>query len=203
MGLRPASLRLAAAPLLLALGCSYTSQYTAPADGRVRPVWHDDRVLVEPSGAAPSAECSRAALDLTRTDVLRQPKEYGVVRREAYWVPRYFGPPIVVAAGLGPVLPRPPLFVPVLVPLRPGVAVVGAAPALRLGSGGGDSGKALALLAVIALVVLPVVDVVLAAAPAESVSASAQAIDQVNALNDLMRSDGTPCSYYSPPGGAP
>jgi hypothetical protein len=213
MGLRRAWLRPSVLPLLLAAACGYTSEYAPPADGRVRPVWRENRVVVEPSGAAPSAECLRAALELTGTDIVRQPREYGVVRREpgGYWTPRFYGAPIViVAAGLAPIMPRPPIFLPVLAPalVRPGVGFIGSGPVpgLRLGSGG-DSGKALAFLAIIALVVLPIVDIAVAAAPAESVGATAQAIDQVNALNDLMRSPENPCAYYEPPaapaGGAP
>lgn len=132
----------------------------------------------------------------------------------AFWVPLWWGlpPPPPLAPGIAPPLPSPPLFVaphvarrhslaPVgglTVPVRPGVGV--GAPGVRVSGGGssssgsGDLGKALAYLVIVALVVMPIVDVALAVAPAESVSASVRGIDQANALIDLVRVPGSPCS---------
>ncbi|MCS6914427.1 MAG: hypothetical protein RMK29_01010 [Myxococcales bacterium] len=194
---------------LLLVGCGYTSEYVPPQDGRARPVWRDNNVILAPPPGV-SAACWQAVLDLTRTNVVRQPRELGTVRRhrERFWTPRYYGPPIVVITpGVAPLLPRPPLFVPLLPPpiLRPGLGLAAplAMPGLHLSSGGQDPGRALVVLAALALLVLPAVDVALAVAPAESPTRSSQAIDQTNALNDLMRSPGNPCSYpYLDPGGA-
>jgi hypothetical protein len=196
------------AALVFTSACGYTSQYVAPQDGRVRPVWQENKIVVEPSGAPLSAACLNAAMAETNTEFVRAAKGSGYeVRRSGYWVPRYYGPPIVVAtAGVAPALPHPPVFLPSLVvasALRPrlgGVSVIpGPVPIIRIpggSSGGGkDGGYVLLVLAVLALTVLPVIDLALAIAPAESAGRSAQAIDQVNALNDLMRMTGSPCSY--------
>lgn len=206
-------MRPAACLALFAACCGYTSEYVAPADGRPRAVWHDNKVVVERAGAPASSQCASDISQITDTTTLRERRPQ--VRRPegGYWVPSYYGPPIVVVSrGMAPILPHPPVFLPSLLGVRPGVALVGPlpVPVLRVGgisagsrSGSGDLGKAAVVLAVVALVVLPAVDLGLAIAPAESAGPSAQAIDQVNAWNDLLRSPGTSCSYDQAAGGAP
>jgi hypothetical protein len=208
-------MRLAPCLALLAVGCGYTSEYVAPADGRPRAVWHDNKVVVERAGAPASSQCAADIGQLTDTSTLRERRPQ--VRRPegGYWVPTYYGPQIVVVSrGMAPILPHPPVFLPSLLGVRPGVAMIGPlpVPVLRVGGlgggsgsrgGSGDLGKAAVVLAVVALVVLPAVDLGLAIAPAESAGPSAQAIDQVNAWNDLLRSPGTACSYDQAAGGAP
>ena len=74
-----------------------------------------------------------------------------------------------------------------------------------LGSGK-DAGAILVVLAVIAVTALPVVALGLAASMPESSRKSSNAIDMVNAYNDLARLDGTPCTpppYYVPDGFPP
>lgn len=198
--------RIVAAALALALpaaGCGYNSEYTPPLDGRARAVWRSNNVVLEPAGAPMPPSCTQEVMNLSATGRLRVPPEYA---RPAggYWTPRYYGPSIVVVApGIVPVFP-PPLFLPTAFVAAPH-PVAPAAPVLGLGGlggGGGDSGKALAVLAVIALIVLPAVDIGLAAARPESPERSSQAIDQVNAFNDLSRTPGSPCSYEALAGGA-
>ncbi len=71
----------------------------------------------------------------------------------------------------------------------------GAGVAVRGGGGGGSGGNdALTKLAIIALIVLPAVAIGLAVANPESSSSSSQAIDQVNAYNDLVRSGQSACA---------
>ncbi len=167
-----------------AIGCSYESQYLAPQDGRPRAVWQRDRVVVEAAGAQLSPDCLAELhgivpyeeLQLGEPRLLPQPGPRRKFRLHAeFWIPVYVG--ILVAP------PPPHLLPPLLPPLLPRV------------SGERYDDRALMLLATLSLLVLPAVDVALAAAPAESAS-SAQAIDQVNALNDLMRSPESNCRYY-------
>jgi hypothetical protein len=177
--------RLLAALLACSLAdCGYQSQYAPPNDGRARVLWHDDHLINNVATMAPSDECHRA------TWWLRNPNEEPSDRRlsiaPVVWVPRYYGADIVVITpGVPPAFPRPLLF-------SPSLAVAQAAsrsvPKLSLDK------ELAAILLVIAVVVLPVVDVTFAALRPESDSRSADAIDEVNAFNDLARSAGTPCS---------
>ena len=70
------------------------------------------------------------------------------------------------------------------------------------GSGGaprisGDSGKMWAILAAVALVIMPAVALGLALSRPEDSDTNAEAIDQVNAYNDLLRSAGSPCATWA------
>lgn len=124
-----------------------------------------------------------------------------------YWTPRYYGSPIVIVTpGIAPLLGRPPIFSPSLFiarsVLRPGggfgggLRVGGGGSGGRSGGGSGNLGNAGLVLAALAIAVLPAIDIGLAAAHPESASQTSEAIDLVNAYNDLMRSGGSPCSPY-------
>ncbi len=188
-------------------GCSYPSQYVPIPDGRARVVWRDTDVAIDLTRPDASPEC----LTLVRAGglTLKAP--------DGYWVPRYYGPQLVVVEhGVPPLLPRPVLFSPSLElakviagPQRwsmwAGTGAHIAPPPVSGGgggvhiSGGGDSGKALVILAVIALVVLPTLDLALAIHRPESDGVAAQVTDQVNKYNDLARLPGTDCSYPEAP----
>jgi hypothetical protein len=193
-------------------GCAYESQYLAPLDGRARAVWQDNNVVVDLAGAPASAGCvdelrawsQKGTLRLKSGDLKRDtpiPPRLDVAPSVAFWVPVYFGPPLVAPAPLvPPVPPHPVSFSPSLALAG---AVSGSAPASgSTGGGGGGSGgdgKGIAeVLAVIALIILPALDIAIAAATPEN-DRSPEAIDQVNVYNDLARSGGTPCNYAAPP----
>jgi hypothetical protein len=54
--------------------------------------------------------------------------------------------------------------------------------------------KDLAILMIVAIAVLPIIDVTFSALRPEADADSADAVDGVNAYNDLARSAGNPCS---------
>jgi hypothetical protein len=186
---------------LVVSGCGYTSEYTPPLDGRARPVWKDNNVVMELSGGGLTSACANELVETTQYRRLRLAD--GELRLDGgYWAPRYYGPTIVVVTpGLAPPLPLPPLYVPRL-PVGAHTTIVAAPHAIvgagavkgGGGGGGGSGGDALAKLALIALVVLPAVAIGLALANPESAGASSQAIDQVNVYNDLVRSGQSSCS---------
>jgi hypothetical protein len=206
--------------LLGLAACGYSSQYVAPADGRPRAVWHEDHVVVDSANAPLDIGCLQQIGWISDTNKLHLVT--GELRMDAppppsgggaggvfavavvagFWAPRYYGPPIVVVRpGVAPILPVPPLFLPapvlhVPVPHPVGVGVAGpGGSGAHVGGGGGD-GKAWAILAALALVVMPAVAVGLAAARPEDSDKNAEAIDQVNVYNDLLRSPGSPCTTW-------
>lgn len=147
---------------------------------------------------------------------------YSVYRDgSGYWAPRYYGGPVVIVTpGIAPVLPRPPIFSPSLFIARSltaprfggggGVGSIhvsggGGGGSGRMSGGGGGSGggsgnigSAGLVLAALAIAVMPAIDIGLAAAHPESAGRTSEAIDLVNAYNDLMRSSGSPCSVDQP-----
>lgn len=208
-------MRTLALALALAAGCGYTSSYVAPTDGRPRAVWREDHVVVEPAGAPLGPACAAelgAMSGATRLHLVggelrldrfapRGVPVAPIVVAAVLWTPRYWGPPIVAPApGVAPLLPMPPLLLPPPVlalpggrptfagaPVPSGVASTGSGPDL------GDS-RALEVLAAVALVVLPAVALGLALSRPEDSDRNAEAVDQVNAWNDLLRTAGTPCA---------
>jgi hypothetical protein len=187
-------------------GCAYESAYVAPLDGRARLVWKGNDVVADLAGAPAGQACLEQLAAWSPSGHLRfssgdikleapRPDRLVVSPAVAFWVPIYFGAPIIAPApGIVPLLPQPVLFAPSLA--LPGVlgrsAVAGGA---AVGGGANlDLGKFAVALAVIALVVLPIVDISVAAEAPEG-SRSSEAIEQVNVFNDLARSAYTPCTY--------
>jgi hypothetical protein len=191
----------------LALGCAYTSHYTAPLDGRARPVWTGSGVAVELAGAPLTEACATqlgvygtdGRIHLLTGELKPAPLEPSarVTVAPIVWVPIYFGAPLVAVGGLPPPLPHPPLFSPSL--LGAG-ALVDAANARAPSSpaAGNDFARLGAIVAVIAIVVMPVIDVTVAVIPAENGDRAAESIDQANLYNDLARTPGSPCAYGAP-----
>jgi hypothetical protein len=173
-------MRFASSVLLLA-ACGYQSQYTAPADGRARVLWHDDHL----SNNLPplSDDCHQATWWLRHP--AEQPPDRRFSVRHDVWVPVYYGADLVVVTpGVPPLLARPVLFSPSLAVAQ---AVAHSTPKLSLDK------ELAAVLMIVAIVVLPVVDITFAALHPEADSRSADAVDEVNAYNDLARSGGNPC----------
>lgn len=206
-------MRLTFLPLLCAVaGCGYSSQYTAPTDGRPRAVWKSDHVALEAAGAPLSVACLQEIAAFTDSEALHlatgdfalapapRPNVAPFIVAAAIWTPRFYGPRIVVPRpGLAPIFPHPPLFLPprALVVPAPRPLAVGA-PAGGSGARIGDGdGRMWAILAAVALVVMPAVALGLALSRPEDSDTNAEAIDQVNVYNDLLRSAGSPCAAWT------
>ena len=150
---------------------------------------------------------------------LDAPSPYQMAAYQGEYVPRYYGPNIIVInPGIPPHLPRPPLFVPMLTrpgmpgpriapPVAGGVRMGGSSGGRIFGGGGGsgDAGKGLAVLAVVAIVVMPIISISLATVRPESEKQASAAIDAVNAYNDMLRGGHSPCDFDAAPeaGGSP
>jgi len=175
--------------LVLALaGCNYASDYRPPADGRARPLYKGDKVVM----VAPS--------ELPRCLEAGPPPpsyQYAVPRNAGgYYLPRSHHTHVPVAVVV--VAPGPPL-VPVPVP-------VGHRHHHGLASGGGvDSGDAgkymLAAMAVAALVAFPAVAIGLAMGNPEPEDEVAPAVDAVNRFNDEARERMAYCEAMAGPRG--
>src|SRR5438309_2001598 len=108
----------------LLAGCAYQSHYTAPLDGRARPVWTGSGVALELAGAPLSDACAaqlgvfgtEGRIHLLTGELKPMPIGDNDRVRVApiVWVPIYFGAPLVAVGGLPPPLPHPPLFAPSL-----------------------------------------------------------------------------------------
>jgi hypothetical protein len=164
----------ACAATFAAFGCNYTSDYRPPRDGRARPIYQDDTVVV----ATPALpfECG----------------PYGPGRP----VPgaRYVPAQVVLQAasrgsyGGGGVYLSGPIFV-------PGPHLHGSSGSVSSGGGSGDGGKLVAVaLAVAAIVAFPFIIVGLAAGNPEQEDAVASAIDSVNQYNDQLREQAAVCA---------
>lgn len=195
----------------LAGGCGYTSKYSPPPDGRARAVWRDNGVVVD-LVAAPTDACMGKVGRILGVDRLTLGASarswYPSTPSDGYWVPRYWGPRIVVVGPrLAPSMPLMPRFMPSPVTIAaPSVSKGfvttggggGGIGKMSLGSGGGggggkEMGAVLLVLAAVALAVLPAVDLGVALADPEDAKTSSKAIDQVNVYNDLARWQGSPC----------
>jgi hypothetical protein len=158
-------------------GCNYSSDYQPPRDGRARPIYDDDTVVMVP----PAVPFSCGPYG----------PQYEV--QGARWVPQQI---VLQAAsggsyGGGGVYISGPIFVP-----GPHVHASGAAFGSSSASGGGgDGGKLVAVaLAVAAIVAFPIIIVGLAVGNPEQEDAVASAIDSVNQYNDQLRERAAVCA---------
>lgn len=160
--------------VLLCAGCSYTSDYVPPRDGRARPIWQGDKVVI----AAP-AELPECASDEQPppTYVYEAPLDRG------YYVP----PATHTHVHVGVVIiGRPPLL-----PVLPGV------PGPTVPNLSGDGGKYVAvILAVGAIVAFPFIAMGLAMGHPEPEEEVANAIDGVNELKDVSRERMARCATW-------
>jgi len=175
-------------PLLLALtlggagGCSYTSEYTPPADGRARGVWKDDGLVM----VAPEA--------LPRCAHQMPPPPPGY----HYAVPLdgsgyYVAPRTHTHVHVGVVIIGPP-------PLHPPVPIV---PGSLGGSMDGESGKVmLVVMAIGAIVAFPFIAMGLALGHPEDEDEVAATVDRINEWNDEARERMAYC-YETMPQGPP
>jgi hypothetical protein len=191
--------RAVVAAALLGWGCGYSSQYVPPVDGRVRAVWREDNVVTSVPPFVIGDACERQLADLL---VGATPPADAAPR--TVWTPRYYGPDIlVVVPGVAPTLPAPPIFLSPSMMIaaaaarsaRPPSTTVSAPGVPRLHDKAPDgAGAFLIALGVIALLVMPALDLGLALDVPESQSRSSEAIDRVNAYNDLARTPGSACA---------
>ena len=208
----------------LVVGCTYTSQYVAPLDGRPRAVWADNHVVLDPAGAAISPGCAALLAwvspsndlhlidgdDLIGVDPapfvqLAVDLELDVATGRRFWVPRPTTRPL--AARGRPTLAYHSLTPPTIAPpaAHSGVPVrssggghaMGSASGTNVSGGAFNPSSLLAVLLIVAgitVVALPAVTFGLANSRPENSRANAEAIDQVNALNDWLRMPGSACA---------
>jgi hypothetical protein len=189
-------------------GCTYSSDYVPPQDGRARAVWARDKVVA----SLPAAE--ERCIDETLAVAAGRPEHVRVVGTRT--VVRG-GPSIVIWAPLpaghvytssGPRVhhvdavrtvatptPRPPPGGPVG---RPAGGGPRSSPQVPHGSGGSSGGADAAAIAaaaaVVVIVAMPAITLGLALSSPGDPKASAAATDRVSAYNDLARTQGSPCA---------
>lgn len=160
--MRPCSL------LLLALaGCSYTSAYTPPMDGRPRVVWKDGDVAADFAGGGLRPTCAEALAAAIEAGELTV---HGTRTRGAAELRDRL---LIHSVSVRPPPPEHPGY------LGVHLAYVGTSRS----SSGGSSGKAAEALAVALVLVLAPIDIYLALAPAESAGHASEVIDLVNGYN--------------------
>lgn len=192
-------------------GCgSYTSDYVPPKDGRARVVWVDDRAVASLPSEALGPGCSEAVRNMP-ADPAQYSTYYGGSSGVVYyrpWIRVRPAPLIIVSSGGASNAPRS-------VHRTPAAATVGGSSGGGSGSisgpggsssgksggsggggggGGGDLGKAAVVLAVVALLTLPIITLSLGLSRPEPEGDVANAIDDVNAYNDLARLPDSPCT---------
>jgi hypothetical protein len=192
----------------------YTSDYVPPKDGRARVLFHGERAVA----SLPPADtgCLRA--------IQESPAElppYLVGRgggggvTVVYWTPGLHVHASHARVRVQPAGAQRTLATPVARSVGGGSGPVGGGGVKSSGGGGGgvkssggsgtgfglgkgsggSSGKDLAVFAaVVVLLTLPVVALVMVASSPESGPDVADAMDRVNAYNDLARSPGSPCA---------
>jgi hypothetical protein len=179
--------RVVAAALSALTACGYTSEYVPPADWRVRPVYHENEiVVVGPAGPPVCPDEVSQQPPVGQSPIMR-------IDEQGYWAR---STPIQIG-----VLPHPHFVHPV------GHAHGGPHGAVVTGwsgaSGGGD--EALAILLALAILASSGVAVGLAADPAERSKSVAASIDLANQRNDQVRRKLTECATRPTPaqGAAP
>ncbi|MDI3291101.1 hypothetical protein [Polyangium sp. 15x6] len=189
-------------------GCgSYTSDYVPPQDGRARVLWDDDRVVASLPSEVSGPGCSEAIRNLP-ADPGQYSTYYGGSTGVVYyrpWIIVRRAPVVIVGSGGGSSATR-------TIHRTPAAPTVGGSSASISGpgggksgggksgggggggGGGGDLGKAAVVLAVVALLTLPIITLSLGLTRPEPEGDVANAIDEVNAYNDLARLPGSPCA---------
>lgn len=161
-------------------GCSYTSDYVPPKDGRARAIWRDDKAVVAAPAELPDCATKDQPPEGYRYDVPVDGSGY-------YYAPATTGHVHVGVIVIG----RPPLIFPHL----PGVDVGGSS---SIGSGGSTSGGEylVVVLAVGAIVAFPFIAMGLAMGHPEPEEEVAAAFDEVNAYNDQARERLARCAAW-------
>lgn len=169
---------------LLVAGCSYTSDYKPPKDGRARAIWQDDEVVIAAPADLPDCATGKQPPKGYRYDMPSDPHGY------------YYAPSSSTHVHVGVVIiGRPPV---IFVPHGPG----GGVPSLG-GGGGKGSEYVFVALAVGAIIAFPFIAMGLALGHPEPEEEVAASIDEVNAFNDKSRERLARCAaWYRKHGGA-
>lgn len=163
---------------LLLAGCGYQSQYAPPLDGRARPLWVENKLRHNLNDVPLPPGCTDQMAWLLIPEAKR-PRGVVVV------------PMIAVAVWLHRPLPllRPQNLVSPLPGWR----------ALPFRSSRDEFGWLRSIGMVLSVVAMPVSAITLASIRPELSEDSVEAIDQVNAYNDLARSAGSACAWVEAP----
>jgi hypothetical protein len=159
-------------------GCSYTSDYVPPKDGRARAIWKDDKVVVAAPADLPDCAKDEQPPKGYRYDVPLDEHGY------------YYPPSSNTHVHVGVIIVgRPPVF------FLPGSG--GGIPSLgNLGGGGKGSEYVFVALAVGAIVAFPFIAMGLALGHPEPEEEVAAGIDEVNAFNDKSRERFARCAAW-------